>query len=84
MPLLQDLTDTPCSTLASSLPLILSYALPPASALLSAIALWVASRARSTSGVAQSTSEAAVQLSLLPREPPEPSAWDPGAPDRRK
>jgi hypothetical protein len=45
----------PCTSPAY-LPLILSYLLPPAAALLSAIALWVASRARSTSEAAQSTS----------------------------
>jgi hypothetical protein len=37
-------------------PLILTYVLPPVGALLSAIALWVASRARGTSAVALATS----------------------------
>jgi hypothetical protein len=37
-------------------PLILAYVLPPVGALLSATALWVASRARTTSAVALSTS----------------------------
>lgn len=36
--------------------LILAYVLPPAGALLSAIALWVAARARGTSAVALATS----------------------------
>lgn len=49
--------------------LILTYVLPPAGALLSATALWVASRARSTSQVALSTS----LVPPLPVEPrPEP------------
>jgi uncharacterized Tic20 family protein len=69
---------------SASLPLILSYLLPPAGALLSAIALWVASKARSTSADAQSTSQAAVALSLLQAEPPEPNGYPPDAPDRRK
>ncbi len=48
-------------------PLILTYVLPPVGALLSATALWVASRARSTSKDAQSTSlGVADSLSLLP------------------
>ena len=37
-------------------PLFLTYVLPPAGALLSATALWVASRARTTSAVALATS----------------------------
>lgn len=46
---------------------ILVYVLPPVGALLSAIALWVASRARSTSQDAQSTSLAIGHSSgLLP------------------
>lgn len=44
---------------------VLTYVLPPVGALLSATALWVASRARSTSADARSTSQAAVSLSLL-------------------
>lgn len=47
-------------------PLILAYVLPPVGAVLSATALWVASRARSTSKDARSTSEAAALFSLLP------------------
>jgi hypothetical protein len=81
---LMDSLPTPCSTLESSLPLILGYVLPPVGALLSAIALWVASRARTTSAAAQSTSRAAVAISLQPREPHERSARDTDAPDRRK
>ena len=58
-------------------PLILDWLLPPAAALLSAIGLWVASRARTTSRDAQSTSQAAVSLSLLHAEPPSPSVASP-------
>lgn len=48
-------------------PLILGYVLPPVGALLSATALWVASRARSTSLDAQSTSLAIAHSSgVLP------------------
>ncbi len=65
-------------------PLILAYVLPPAGAILSAIALWVASKARSTSVDARATSAAAVTLSLLQAEPPAPNAYPPDAPDRRK
>jgi hypothetical protein len=65
-------------------PLILAYVLPPVGALLSATALWVGSKARSTSKDALSTSQAAVTLSLMRPEPPERNAWLPGAPDRRK
>jgi hypothetical protein len=72
-----------CTPSAYWLP-ILSYVLPPAGALLSAIALWVASQARSTSADAQSTSQAAVSLSLLRPEQPAPSGWTVAAPDRRK
>lgn len=59
---------------------ILTYVLPPAGALLSATALWVASKARSTSEDARQTSQGAVALSLLQAEPPEPNA---SAPDVR-
>jgi hypothetical protein len=65
-------------------PLILAYVLPPVGAVLSAIALWVASKARSTSSDARVTSEAAVSLSLLQAEPPVPNGYPMGAPDRRK
>jgi pyrimidine deaminase RibD-like protein len=65
-------------------PLILAYVLPPVGAVLSAIALWVASKARSTSGDAHATSQAAVALSLLQAEPPVPNGYPPDAPDRRK
>lgn len=50
---------------------ILTSLLPPVAALLSATALWVASKARSISTDAQSTSQAAVSLSLLQAQPPE-------------
>lgn len=63
---------------------ILAYVLPPAGALLSAIALWVAQKARSISVDAQSTSQAAVTLSLLPHEPPGPNASPPDVPGQRK
>lgn len=48
---------------------ILVYVLPPVGALLSATALWVASKARSTSLDVQSTSRvAALSSSLLPEQ----------------
>lgn len=53
----------PACTPSGSWTLALAYVLPPVGALLSATALWVASRARTTSVVAQSTSQAAVQRS---------------------
>jgi endonuclease/exonuclease/phosphatase (EEP) superfamily protein YafD len=65
-------------------PLILTYVLPPAGALLSGIALWVAARARGISADAEQTSAAAVALSLLQSEPPVPNGYPPGAQDRRK
>lgn len=50
-------------------PLILAYVLPPVGAVLSATALWVASKARSTSKDAQSTSLGiADSLQLLPEQ----------------
>ncbi len=62
-----DLPNTLTCTPSAYWPLILGYVLPPVGALLSAIALWVASRARSTSVDAQSTSRAvADSLQLLP------------------
>lgn len=63
---------------------ILVYVLPPVGALLSATALWVGARARSISKDAQSTSQAAVSLSLLHAEPPSPSGYPPDVPDQRK
>jgi len=74
----------PDCTPGASLALILAYVLPPLGALLSATALWVASRARITSGDAQQTSQAAVSLSLLQHERRERNALPPDAPDRRK
>lgn len=50
---------------------ILGSLLPPAAALLSAIALWVAAKARTISADAQSTSQGALTLSLMQSEPPE-------------
>jgi hypothetical protein len=65
-------------------PLILAYVLPPVGAVLSAIALLVASRARSTSQDAQSTSlGVADSLSLLP-EPLERRGSRTAARDRKK
>lgn len=69
-----DLPPMPACTPSAYWPLILAYVLPPAGALLSAIALWVASRARTTSQDALSTSvAAAVTSGALPerREPNE-------------
>ena len=71
-------------TPSASLTLVLAYVLPPVGALLSATALWVASRARSTSADAQSTSQAAVSMSLLDYERRVASESPPDAPDRRK
>jgi hypothetical protein len=51
---------------------------------LSAIALWVASQARTTSRDAQQTSQAAVTLSLMPTDKPSGYVWVEGVPDRRK
>ncbi len=79
-----DLPGTLDCTPSAYWPLILAYVLPPAGAVLSAIALWVASKARSTSADAQQTSVAAVSLSLLQAEPPVRSASRSGAADRRK
>lgn len=54
------------------------------SALLSATALWVGSRARTTSRDAQQTSQAALSLSLLQPTPPASSESDPDAQAPRK
>ncbi len=51
-----DLPPTPGCTSSASLMLTLTYLLPPVAALLSAIALWVASRSRGISQVALATS----------------------------
>lgn len=69
-----------CTPSAYWLP-ILTYVLPPVGALLSATALWVASQARTTSVDAQSTSQAAVSLSLLHAVPPQPNGSARGAQD---
>ncbi len=79
-----DLPPIPDCTQSAYWPLILTYVLPPVGALLSAIALWVASRARSTSADAQQTSQGAVALSLLQAEPPVRNVYPPDAPDRRR
>lgn len=73
----------PC-TPSAYWPLILNWLLPPAAALLSAIGLWVASRARTTSRDALSTSQGAVALSLLQAAPPELSESPPAAPAPKK
>lgn len=70
---LRALVDT-CSTSWPSV--LLSYS-PAVGGLLSAIALWVASRARSTSKDAQLTSEAAKTLWLLASDTP-PATGPPG------
>ena len=62
----------------------LTSLLPPLSALLSATALWVASRARSTSRAARSTSQAVAYRSGLLPERRAPSGLLPPVPDRRK
>ncbi len=74
----------PDCTLSASWQQALVYVLPPVGALLSAIALWVAAKARSISGDAQSTSQAAVALSLLDAEPPSPKGSGRRVSDRRK
>lgn len=63
---------------------IATYVLPPVGALLSAIALWVGARARTTSADALSTSQAAVSLSLLSHDRRDANGSLPPAPDRRK
>lgn len=63
---------------------ILTYVLPPLGALLSATALWVASKARSTSADAQSTSLAVAHRSGLLPERRAHSGSRPDAPDPKK
>lgn len=67
--MLDSITTPPCTPEFYWQPVV-TYVLPPAGALLSAIALLVGSRARSTSEVALSTSREAVrrsgQVSLSP------------------
>lgn len=62
----------------------LAYVLPPVGALLSATALWVASRARSTSSDAQETLQALRRLSVQDLHTPEHSESLRAALDRRK
>jgi hypothetical protein len=60
----------PDCTQSDSFALFLGYVSPAVAALLSATALWVASRARSTSAAAQETSQAVATLSgLVPLSP---------------
>lgn len=63
---------------------VLTYVLPPAGALLSAIALWVGSKARSTSEAALSTSLEAVKRSSVVSLSHEQVESLRGALDRRK
>lgn len=62
----------------------LAYVLPPAGALLSAIALWVASKARGTSEDARSTLEALRRVSVQDLHTREANELLRGARDRRK
>ncbi len=71
-------------TPSASWQLVLAYVLPPVGALLSAIALWVAAKARSISSDAHSTAQGAVALSLLDAEPPSRNASPPDARVRKK
>ena len=74
---------TPDSTCSESWqPFLLSLS-PAVCALLSAIALWVASQARSTSRDAQQTSQGAVTLSLLASPSHLSTVSDPAAPDQK-
>jgi hypothetical protein len=69
-----DSLPTPGCTPSAYWVLTLTYVLPPVGALLSATALWVASRARSISGVALSTSLVPPLPDAPQQRPPEPSA----------
>jgi hypothetical protein len=62
----------------------LPYVLPPVAGLLSATALWVASRARTTSVDAQQTSEDLRRISLQALHTPEGSESLRAALDRRR
>ncbi len=74
----------PEPTLCNSLPDVLVSLSPALSGLLSAIALWVASRARTTSRDAQQTSQANLTLSLLPSDSPREHVWDDAARGRKR
>jgi hypothetical protein len=74
----------PDCTPGASLALVLAYVLPPLGALLSATALLVASKARSTSEGALSTSQAAAAASGLVTLSPAVRESLRGAQDRRK
>lgn len=62
----------------------LVYVSPPVAALLSATALWVASKARGTSKGVRSTSEEAARISRLAIAMAEHNGYLPAALDRRK
>lgn len=75
---------TPLCTCMRYWPLILNWLLPPVAALLSSTALWVASRARSTSAAALSTSQVVARSAMQRRAPHERRGSLRGAPDRRR
>jgi hypothetical protein len=75
---------TPLFMCGLSWQLFLDSASPAVVALLSATALWVASRTRSTSKGALSTLWAQPALDRRRRESPESNGSAPTAPDRRK
>jgi hypothetical protein len=79
-----DWAATVACTPSESYGLFLAYVLPPAGALLSAIALWVASQARSTSEDARLTTAAVARRSDVAWHGPAQTAWAPDAQDRRK
>jgi hypothetical protein len=62
----------------------LPYVLPPVAGLLSTIALWVASKTRSTSQAAQEISQEAKRISVLALHTPEGNESLRAAQDRRK
>lgn len=62
----------------------LVYVLPPVGALLSATALWVASRARDTSRVAHATSSAALLTSGAGNNMPRRNVWPQGVRDLKR
>lgn len=74
----------PLCTCTAFWPLILDWLLPPVAALLSATALWVGHRARSTSEAALSTSSVLATSSMQRRAPRDRRESPRDAPDRRK
>lgn len=74
----------PESTCSASFVSFLISLSPALGGLLSAIALWVASRARTTSEDARQTSQAAMTLSLLQPVQSSDSSSAPDAPDRKR